>query len=211
MRLVLAIAVLACSAASAGAAEDRYGPSSPPAAAAYAGPLLTWTGKTEPAASVAVARPQPLSDGLYRAATPQAGPPPLRLQTPAPQPVAPAATAALPRSLYDRPATPPAPAVARTPPATPAPVATPPSTPAASPYASGAPRLYSVHRQFGAEPDPIPAPPPGGSWAYRPEASLAGAARASGVGDGVAPEGGRNADPEDPDWAAGQDPQEAPQ
>lgn len=195
MRLVLALAVLACSAASAGAAEDRYGPSSPRPTAAYAGPLLSWTGKTESAATAPVALARPLPDGLYRAAAPQV---PL---SPARPPAAPATAfaAPLPQSLYDRPTTPAAP---------PGPVAL---APAASQYASSAPRLYSVHRQFGAEPDPIPAPPPGDGWAYRPEASLAGATRASGVGDGVRPEGGRDADPGDPDWAAGQDPQEAPQ
>jgi len=193
MRLVLALAALACSAATASAAEDRYGPSTPrgTGASAYAGPLLGWTGKTAPVAPASLAaatRPQPLPGGLYRPlAQPQAAAAPV---------------AALPTSLYDRPAPPTRAQAAALPP--------PPAAPAVAGglYANAAPRFYSVHRPFGAEPDPIPAPPPGGSWAYRPEASLAGAIRSTGAGDGVIPEGDRPASADDADWAAGQDPRE---
>jgi hypothetical protein len=46
-----------------------------------------------------------------------------------------------------------------------------------------------VHRDFGAQPDPIPAPPPGAPLAFRPEASISGEVKPTGVGDGVLKDG----------------------
>ena len=177
MRLALAIAILATSAVSAHAVEDRYGPSptatpttAATSAAPYAGALLGWSGKTAPAAPQTVqtsapARPALMPGGLYRAA-----PPP-----PAPASYAPAPAA--PQSLYSRPA----------PQAVRDALPPPPSATAVQGglYASSGPRFYSVHRPYGEVPDPIPASPPGDRMVYRPEASLAGAVALSGVGDGV--------------------------
>lgn len=199
MRLVLAIAVLAASAAGSAQAGDRYGSTvaAPRGAAAavavpYSGPLLSWSGKAAPAAPQAptsvVAPPTMIPGGLYRPAlAPQA--PPLqapRAQPPAAQPAPAYASAwtppaAAPQSLYSRPvpAGPtPAPTAALAPP--------PGPTPALGGlYATNAPRFYSVHRPYGETPDPIPMPPAGDRAAFRPEASLAGAVALSGVGDGV--------------------------
>lgn len=189
MRLVLAIAVVTASAASAQAAEDRYGPSwsGGPAAVAtpYTGPLLSWGGKSAPAQVTAPQaappqRPETFPGGLYRSPPVPLAPvarvaPVTAPQGYAPAPYAPAATA--PQSLYSRPAA-----------ATPVAALAPPPAPTAIQgglYASYAPRFYSVHRPYGETPDPIPAPPPGDRTAFRPEASLAGAVALSGVGDGV--------------------------
>lgn len=193
MRLVLAFAVLAASACSAHAAEDRYGPSTTAAAtgvgpAPYAGPTLSWNGNTAaatPPAPLAAepVRPDLMPGGLYRSApAPQA---PLASVTPvrpaaAPTGYAPPAYSpqtSAPQSLYSRP-TPSAPMAA---------LAPPPSQTAIQGglYASGGPHYYSVHRAYGMTPDPIQMPPPGVQPAFRPEASLAGAVALSGVGDGV--------------------------
>lgn len=191
MRLVLALAVLAFSAASAQAAEDRYGPSRATAAGAamsaqpYTGATLMWSGKVAPVAPQAVqatatARPAPIAGGLYRTPPPAPTVPmttaPTAAFPPGPVRYAPPPAAA-PTSLYSRP-------VAQ------APVdrLPPPPSPTAvqgGAYASTGPRFYSVHRPYGETPDPIPAAPQGERMAYRPEASLAGAVSLSGVGDGV--------------------------
>ena len=201
MRLVLAITLLAASAVSAHAAEDRYGPAhtATPGVAAptpYAGTLLGWSGKSPPAAPAAAqpsapVRPPLMAGGLYRSA-PQTPMPPT--PTPAGYRPAPApagyAPAPAPTSLSSRP-------VAQ------APVDSlpPPPSPTAVQggiYASSGARFYSVHRPYGVAPDPIPAVPAGERMAYRPEASLAGAVALSGVGDGV-----RNPDAESDDSMAG--------
>lgn len=187
MRLVLAITVLAASASSAHAAEDRYGPrqAAAPVAVAtsatarpYAGSMLGWSGKSAAPAPqaerpTAPVRPALMSGGLYRPSSPPQAP--VAAAPPAPAPAGYASTA--PTSLYSRPSsqTP----VDRLPP--------PPSptTVQGGLYASSGPRFYSVHRPFGETPDPIPAVPAGERLAYRPEASLAGEVALSGVGDGV--------------------------
>lgn len=180
MRIVLAIAVLASSAAYAQAAEDRYGPSrAGPAAGSiaaqpYAGPTVSWPGKaaqTPPPAVAAApaARPELLAGGLYRPApAPQAA-------TPQPRPAVYGPPSSAPRSLYD----PPAPQAAALPPPP------PPSPAAGGLYAGTGPRFYSLHRPYGETPDPIPTPPPGDGMAFRPEASIAGPVALSGVGDGI--------------------------
>lgn len=187
MRLVLAIAVLAVSAVSAHAAEDRYGPrpGAPVAAATaaapgtmqpYAGATLGWSGKVAPtpvaAPSAAPSRPAMIPGGLYRPA-----PAPQTPVAAAPAAYAPPVASAAPTSLYSRPVAqqqidllPPPPSPTRV---------------QGGLYASGGARYYSVHRPYGETPDPIPAVPEGERMAYRPEASLAGAVALSGVGDGV--------------------------
>ena len=193
MRLLLAIAALAASAASAHAAEDRYGSSATvarAAAAPYAGPMLSWSGKTGPAVpqspmATAPARPEMLPGGLYRPGpAPQVPMSQAALQpqrAPLYPPAGYAAPAAAPQSLYSRP-TPSTPVAA---------LAPPPSPPAIQGglYATNLPRYYSVHRAYGETPDPIQMPPPGDHAAYRPEASLAGAVALTGVGDGVQRDG----------------------
>ena len=180
MRLALATVILAASAACAHAAEDRYGPvSSAPAAAAapYAGPMLSWAGKsvaTVPQGPqiAGPVRPAMAPGGLYR---PAPAPPPSAPVSVAPARYSPPAPA--PQSLYSQPA-----------PATPVAVLAPPPSPVAVQgglYAGSGPRFYSVHRAYGETPDPIPTPPQGERMAYRPEASLAGAVALTGVGDGV--------------------------
>ena len=196
MRLVLAIAVLASSAVSAHAGEDRYGPAratvTPDAARStalpYAGKMLGWSGKTAaPTAAAGTRPPEPgrpelMRGGLYRPAPPSSAPAamaaPARPAASAPAPYAPQAA---PQSLYSAPA--PRAAAAALPP--------PPSATVTQGglYASAGPRFYSVHRPYGETPDPIPATPPTASAAYRPEASLAGAVALSGVGDSVQSEG----------------------
>jgi hypothetical protein len=201
MRLVLAIAILASSAVSAHAGEDRYGPRAAPAAGGqapvpYSGPMLRWSGKTAaPAIASAAprqqapARPELMAGGIYgrgAATQPPMAIPPAAAYTapralsaaPAPARYAPSpAQPAAPQSLYSAPA--PRAAAATLPP--------PPGATAVQGglYASAGPRFYSVHRPYGETPDPIPATPEGGAPAYRPEASLAGAVALSGVGDGV--------------------------
>jgi hypothetical protein len=179
MRIVLAISALAASAVGAHAAEDRYGPpgvAAPSAATRpYAGPMLTWGGKTpapapQAAGPAAPARPEILAGGLYRPGALPAVP------AARPSPAAWTAPPQAPQSLYDRAA--PQAAGALPPPPGPAPAP-------AGLYAASPVRYYSVHRQYGEQPDPIPAPQPGPGLAWRPEASLAGATMNSGVGDGV--------------------------
>lgn len=161
MRLaVLIVALASASAAQAeGVRETRYGPAParPPVAldsraplyngAAFGARTLGWSGKRDAVAAPAeTAAQQP-----WRAREPsqlQAQ----RPQTPAPAaftPQAPAPPSQTPQSIYDTPA----------PQAYSAP--TQPS-PAASPLQSGqlGARTYSVGRQFGMSPDPIPAAGP---------------------------------------------------
>ncbi|MFZ5670121.1 MAG: hypothetical protein ACOY4K_11550 [Pseudomonadota bacterium] len=191
MRLILAIALLALGAAGAQAAEDRYGPRDPAAAPTagrpWSGTMLDWRGKspapTPPAATPpAPSRPALTPGGLYQPGRTPPPPPGFVASgyglAPAPTPAA-ATPPPEPRSLYDRPSP------LRTPPAAlPAPPAAAPVP--GGPAAAGAPvRFYSLHREFGPAPDPIPAPPRGESLAFRPEASLAGAVALTGVGDGV--------------------------
>jgi hypothetical protein len=142
-RIVLAL-VLTASASPALAVQDRYGPPRTEsaadirAAAFPAGPLLDWTGKAAPqavAAPAAPPRPAPMAPWAQRLA-PQ---PPSQA---APQPQA----RLLPPSA-DRPQ----PFAQRAAPAAPPPVRT-----AMAPNATERPRVYSVGRQYGEQPDPIP-------------------------------------------------------
>lgn len=147
---------------------DRYGGLSahapvlrPATAPAYAGPHLSWTGKTVQTA--ASAAPAPLRGPEPRAAyaLPYGVQPRARLQypsmamaeptaqpapasAPAPEPYSPPAQAsAAPTSIY----APPPPAAAS---------AQPVRTAAAT---GQGPRLYSLHRDYGMQPDPIPLAP----------------------------------------------------
>lgn len=124
---------------------DRYGGGTPhprlrtamaayPASSGYTGPRLSWSGKAEAAAPA----PRPWAG----AATVQPAPMP----APSPPPGWAYVAPALPTSIYDAPA--PAPAQQ---------TASPPPSPARA--AASTARRYSVAREFGAEPDPIPLPP----------------------------------------------------
>lgn len=178
MRAVALIAALACASAAHadGSRESRYGPAperAPTAidgrgpgytGATYSGRALGWSGKrevVEPTAQAAsqtqpwwarggAPAPQPQQQAQQPARTTYAP------QAPVP-PTAPAARA-LPQSIYDIP--PPAP-VPPTAPAAPVAYATPAPQQQASlqPGQLGA-RTYSVGRQFGMTPDPIPAAGP---------------------------------------------------
>ena len=187
MRIALAIAVLAASASSAHAAEDRYGSkrTAPPDSAAvaatlqpYAGAMLGWSGKSaaptpQAALPSTLARPALMPGGLYRSAPPPQAP----VAAAAPASAGYASAAPAPTSLYSRPST-----------QTPVDRLPPPPSPTTVQgglYASSGPRFYSVHRPFGETPDPIPAVPAGERLAYRPEASLAGEVALTGVGVGV--------------------------
>ncbi|WP_297512527.1 hypothetical protein [uncultured Caulobacter sp.] len=198
MRAAALIAALAFAALSgAGSAraqsdrESRYGPApeKPPVAAGarasgftgvgYGGRALAWSGKREiaapePQAQAQAQAPQP----WWARSAPSAPVPPSPPQAVRPRADAPQAPAALPQSLYDEP------------PATSASVAQ--TQPRFQPGQVGA-RTYSVGREFGMTPDPIPAagpsrmvliaPPPatqpadpdkasdaaGGEWSAKPE------------------------------------------
>jgi hypothetical protein len=168
MRLVLLLPVMISVAAPAyaeGARESRYGPTTPrqsaAAAAPYTGPLLGWASKqasvtsqadtaTQPAPIAPWARYQPASVAASSS----------RVAAPTPS------ASALPDSLYATPrAKPTAPSLAARAPTSPAPA--PPTPPAAAPprqqvaAMAGAPRttgarFYSVSRESGLTPDPIP-------------------------------------------------------
>ena len=186
MRLVpafLACGLLALSAAAAAAQTppqgDRYGPREPhapqgaQAATPYAGPMLGWSRKVAatPGRPAGPVGPRRLPNGLY------AGPgsaavqvaraaPPSAPNRPAPRAAeqglyGAAPQAPLPDSLYARPQAA-------------APQAAGPLPPPVrqNPYASSSPRFYSVYREYGGQPDAIPAPMPSATWVNRPEASL---------------------------------------
>lgn len=226
MRLVstLALTTAALALASVAQAGDRYGPpparrplataapaqpGAAPTPISYNGPLLNWAGKRPAQAPVqpaAPGAPQRIPGGLYRG-QPGVPTPPV---APAPPP-APYAPAALPDSLYApvraAPSAPVAPAPPVAPVAPAAPVATlpPPPSPqrlaASSPYASSTPRAYSVIREYGGTPDPIPAPAYAGSPAFRPETSLT-----TPLDDPKPKPKDRTAQAGDPDWGASDDP-----
>ena len=164
MRTVALIAALACAATAHAetSRESRYGPAperAPTAmngrapgytGAVYSGRALGWSGKREIAAPEAQAQAQ---QPWWARSAPQA-PMPQQPQPAAyrPQAAAPAfapqgPAAALPQSIYDAPA-----------PAAPAAYAAP-VQPQFQPGQVGA-RTYSVGREFGMTPDPIPAAGP---------------------------------------------------
>lgn len=167
MRLAVLIAALACATAAQaeGARENRYGPTPARAPAAvdsraplfngatYGARTLSWTGKRDAVAeAVEASAPQPWWVREQAQARVQTTPPRMEraapIQASAPVPVT-RAPAALPQSIFD----------------TPAPVASAPLTqtalaaPPMQPGQVGA-RTYSVGRQFGMTPDPIPAAGP---------------------------------------------------
>lgn len=222
MRLVFLLSAMTALAGAAQAA-DRYGATSPPsaqplpapatAAKAPASPtaggprILTWSGKTQPTAPAEVVEaqadgppaplPAPPPQGAWRrpgpgaqtgAPQPLAAPPPRYAAQPAPQ-------AAPPASLYGaaQPQPPQQQAQAQ-----------------AAPYAGG-PRFYSLHREYGVAPDPIPqaelsgqttdlaAPPPPVDKRTPAQQRAAVAQADSGVGN--APSGSQGGD-----WGASDDP-----
>ncbi len=160
-------------AASAQSLADRYGPSSPQAIAALRGsqPLLSWSGKETSlrgaqSASEGLRGPELLdtstgqavrSANLARLAAP-AQPQPARIASASPPP-------RLPTSLYDNAApvpqahpTQPVPGHALAPAAT-AQAPADPNPHAASQYQASdeqTPRYYSLHREYGLQPDPAP-------------------------------------------------------
>lgn len=202
MRAAALIAAFACALGACASAraetgqESRYGPAPERAptpvsgrapgysGATYGGRALGWSGKREIVAPQAEAA-APAQPWWARSA-PQARQP---AQAPAayPPPVAPEAPrAALPQSIYDAPPAPAAPVPVAYAAQTQPPVAQPPQL---QPGQIGA-RTYSVGRQFGMSPDPIPpagpprmvliAPPPApdedtprqddnGEWSAKPE------------------------------------------
>jgi hypothetical protein len=155
---------------------DRYGgearhasaatPSAAGPAPAFTGPKLSWSGKVdEPAAP---ARPAPYAYAQARGpymptgyaapapqAQPQSGAPPHGWTFVPPIGQSPADQPALPSSIYDRP--PPSAAQPSQPVQAAQPLAAQPQ--AAQAQADTGPRHYSVHREYGIEPDPIPLPP----------------------------------------------------
>lgn len=171
MRLAVFIAALACASAAQaeGARENRYGPAPARAPAAldsraplfngatYSTRTLGWTGKRDAVTeAVASSAPQPwwVREQAQTETQTQAPPPRMEraapIQASVPAPVA-RAPAALPQSIFDAPA--PAPVAAATP--TQTAMAAPPMQPG---YVGA--RTYSVGRQFGMTPDPIPAAGP---------------------------------------------------
>jgi hypothetical protein len=162
-----AAVLLAAACAGVSAAQDQDGAA--PSRGAYQGPMLSWAGKTPQRVDQPVA-PQPpvISDApppRYVAPSPPRSPPPRYI---APPPAAPEnASEPEPES-----APPPAPRIARVDPG-PAPrapvaeAAAPPTPAAATPAPAAAatpdpghtgPRFYSLHREYGLTPDPIPVP-----------------------------------------------------
>ncbi len=147
MRIAVLIVALAA-ASPALASGDRYGPNNrEPAPAA---PAAVAVAAGAPGAPAAYSGPML---GWSRKAPPRA-----------PAPAVPAMPQRLPDGLYAGPAAPPAP---------PRQAALPDSlySRPAGAYAS-APRFYSVYREYGGQPDPLPPRTPGSAWAHRPEASL---------------------------------------
>ena len=126
-------------------AEDRYGPPHPAdvstQAAAPASGWLTWSTKT-PA----------------RVGAETIGAPPPRAFPAAPPAMRGDRVAALPTSLYSAYPSP-SPRPAPAPWTAPSPAIAPPKPASTAPAAANqAPRFYSVHREFGLKPDPIPLP-----------------------------------------------------
>ncbi|ATC31171.1 hypothetical protein CA606_01740 [Caulobacter vibrioides] len=173
MRLVaLIVALASASAAQAeGARETRYGPAPAraPAAldsraplyngAAYGARTLGWTGKRDAVATPAETTAQqpwwarePSQTPASYSQAPRTQAPPPQAAAPVPAsftPQAPAPTSRLPQSIYDAP----------TPQAYSAPTPQNLAAPQLQPGQVGA-RTYSVGRQFGMSPDPIPAAGP---------------------------------------------------
>ena len=163
IRTLVVLAALAGAGAARAQAPDRYGPTSmapagPMIVASAAPPLrqLSWPGKSPaPTASpVAVARPSPAPTRIASAPAPRpaaAEAPVPRMSLAAPQPPAyarayvgePRAAAALPTPYA---------------PAYPSAGAGAPTAPGVAGHVSTA-RLYSVHREYGLQPDPAPVPP----------------------------------------------------
>lgn len=167
MRLAVLIAALACAtvAQAEGARENRYGPAPARAPAAldsraplyngatYGARTLGWTGKRDAVTeAVEASAPQPWWVREQAQGQSQAAPPRMERTTPiqasAPAPVTRPA-AALPQSIFDAP----------TPVASVPPTQTAMAPPPMQPGQVGA-RTYSVGRQFGMTPDPIPAAGP---------------------------------------------------
>lgn len=165
--------------------QDRYGPppagsalqalQAQPAASAYGGRMLGWTGKRSPAPAEtthsAPARPEPMA--LARQFIPQAAAPAAPRPTTSVQPgYEPVLRAAL------QPAAGPAPDLLGGPPSAPLPTsiygpaaAPPQAPPPPQTYAQATPvprpggsQLYSLHREYGLTPDAIPAPPAGDNF-----------------------------------------------
>lgn len=147
MRQTLVVLALCACASPAFAAQDRYGPPQPQSAVGAraaplpAGSLLGWIGKTAaPQATLAAPapeRPAPIAPWAQRLSAPQAQPVAVPQQQARTQP--PPANA--PQRYAARAA-----------------AAPPPIHTTEAPGASERPRFYSVARQYGAQPDPIPAP-----------------------------------------------------
>lgn len=154
--------------ADASVAQVRYSvaelPKAAPATARSVGlRTLSWPGKTaiaQPAApqpAYAPVAPRPMTRSLPAPVAPQV--PAMTYGPPPPYPVAPP----LPTSIY-APPPPAAASIAPIPPTPPAPPAAPKVKALAmasrmDPDAPASPRLYSVHRQYGETPDPIPLTP----------------------------------------------------
>ena len=171
MRAAVLIAVLACATAAhaEGSRESRYGPAPERIAKpmngrapgytgqAYTGRSLGWSGKREMVApaSQAAAQTQPWwARSAPQAPQPQQAPqarPAFQPQAPVYAPQAPQARE-LPQSIYDAPPAPVAP-VAQAP-------VYQPQQQATLPNGQVGARSYSVGRQFGMAPDPIPAAGP---------------------------------------------------
>ena len=162
-RIVLALVLAAC-AGPAFAVQDRYGPPraegplgarvAPPPA----GPMLDWQGKSaapQPAGLPAAEhRPEPIAPWAQRMAPRPAQDPP-QSHPLAPQPAAMTPVPAAPQQARVLP--PPANASR---PYAPAAIAAAPVPTAQAAGATARPRFYSVSRQYGAQPDPIPAAGP---------------------------------------------------
>jgi hypothetical protein len=139
--LATAAAVLLAGAwAGACIAQDEDGAAPPQGV--YQGPMLSWAGKTPPRVAPPPAPPRSdyappsryMAPPSPSAAEPESAPPP-RIARADPEP---------PPAAMAQPAAPPAPVV-------------PPAPAAADPGHTG-PRFYSLHREYGIAPDPIPIP-----------------------------------------------------
>ncbi len=131
--------------------QAAYGPSAAPVP--YQGPRLGWSGKTDAPSG---AQPAAYASRPYQAATyaPAPSPTPYRTQAPRSHDPQPQDAAAPAGWRYIPPIGPREPA----PPAPPTSIYAPPRPVATAADATGA-RHYSVHRDYGIQPDPIPLPP----------------------------------------------------